>query len=188
MTMPIRWVALTGTPGVGKSSVARSLRRLGFTVVDGNEFAIRHGCVVGYDRRRQSRIVEPAYVGRELLRAFPADDEVRAIEGHWSHDVPGVDAAIVLRLNPRNLERRLRARRWSKAKVRENLEAEVLHVILYESLTRLGDGRVGEIDLTRRSPASAARAIARVLRAPEKRLTNLEIGRVDWTRELLRWY
>ncbi|MBI2076930.1 MAG: adenylate kinase family protein [Euryarchaeota archaeon] len=186
--MPTRWVALTGTPGVGKSTVAAELRKMGFEVVDGKRFAREHGCVVGVDRERRSQIVDPRRVARALRRIYRTASPVRILETHWAHDVPVVDAAIVLRLNPRTLERRLRARRWNRAKVRENLEAEAMGIILHESVENVGRRRVAEVDATKRSARAVARLVAPWLRDPRRRVTNLEIGRVDWTAELLRWY
>ncbi|HLE47212.1 MAG TPA: adenylate kinase family protein [Candidatus Thermoplasmatota archaeon] len=180
------WVALTGTPGVGKSTVAKELRRLGLVVVDGKRYARRHGCVVGVDAERRSQIVDPRRVGRALRRE--KGEGVRVLETHWAHDVPGVTDAVVLRLNPRVLERRLRARRWNRAKVRENLEAEAMGIILHESVENLGRRHVVEVDATHASARAVARRLAPWLRDTKRRVTNLEIGRVDWTAELLRWY
>lgn len=181
-------MALTGTPGVGKTRVARELRRSGFFVVDGKLLARRSGAIVGWDRRRRSSIVDLRRVGRALRTLRVRGEAVGIVESHWAHEVPGVEAAIVLRCRPRVLEARLRARGWSRAKIRENAEAEALHLILHESLEKLGARRVGELDATRRTPTSAARVLRRVLQDPRRRLMNLEIGRHDWTADILGWY
>jgi adenylate kinase len=185
--MRIRWLALTGTPGVGKSTVAALLRRRGLDVVDGKRFAREHDCLVGVDVARRSQIVDLARVGRALRRAYDDEGSVRVLESHWAHEVPGVDAAIVLRLHPTRLRARLRRRRWSEAKVRENLEAEALDIILQESVQRLGKGRVGEIDTTGVVASTIAARVERAVRAPERELMKLEIGRIDWSEELLKW-
>lgn len=186
--MDDRWVALTGTPGVGKTSVARVLRRLGTEVVDGNAFAARHDCFRGRDSARGARIVDPARVGRAVRRQRLPPGAVGVLEGHWVHLVPGVTDAIVLRLHPRPLERRLARRGWRRAKVQENLEAECIDQILLESLGELGRRHVGELDMTRRTPTSAARRIRQILQGRPLKVTNLEIGSVDWSQELLRWF
>ena len=184
--MRIRWLALTGTPGVGKSTVAKSLRGEGFDVVDGNAFARRHGCLVGVDAARRSQIVDPVRVGR-ALRGLRTSDRVRVLDSHWAHAVPLMDAALVLRLRPARLRARLLRRRWNAAKVRENLEAEALDIILQECVQRFGVRRVGELDTTGRSARAIAARIVRVLRAPERELIKLEIGRIDWSEDILKW-
>lgn len=189
MTRPrtkIRWLALTGTPGVGKSSVARALRAKGLVVVDGNRFARENKCWSGVDAARRSQIVDTQRVGRALAR-LPAQEGVRVLESHWAHDVPLMDAALVLRLHPDEIRRRLARRRWNRAKIRENLEAEALDIILQECVGRFGEDRVGEIDTTGQDLPSTVDRVLRVVRAPERALINLEIGRNDWSEELLKW-
>jgi adenylate kinase len=60
--------------------------------------------------------------------------------------------AIVLRLDPIVLARRLRARKWPKAKIWDNVEAEMIDLSLYDSLKLLGKTRVYEIDATGKRP------------------------------------
>jgi adenylate kinase len=183
---PIRWIALTGTPGVGKTSLARALREEAVSVVDGKRFANAHGCVVGYDRFRRSRIVDVRRVGAALRRMAPSD-EVRLLESHWAHEVPGVDAAIVLRVHPATLARRLARRRYPRAKVRENLEAEAIDLIVQECVRRFGKRRVAQLDATRATTGALARKVQRILADPAANLMKFEISPHDWTQELLRW-
>lgn len=187
MKRPVRWIALTGTPGTGKTSLARMLRKQGFPVVDLKRFVARHGGVVGLDRARKSRIVDPERVGRLLRRLHGADSRL-VLESHWSHAIPGVDAAIVLRVRPHALERRLRARGWSERKVIENAEAEALGIILEEARQKLRKRRVLQIDATRLAQASLARRVAAALRRPDERLTNVEIRPLNWSEDILRWF
>ena len=50
-------IAITGTPGTGKTSVANHLREKGFNVIDLSKLAIENSFLSGYDKKRNSRIV-----------------------------------------------------------------------------------------------------------------------------------
>lgn len=180
------WIALTGTPGVGKTSLARLLRRKGVRVLDGNRLARNAGAIVGLDQRRDSKIVDPKRVARHLRRARRTGSPT-LIDSHWAHEVPGLGAAIVLRLRPAMLRQRLARRGWSRSKIAENVEAEGLGVILAETAHRLPRRRVAELDVTGLTAARVARRLRPFLRNRDSRLTNLEIGRVDWTADFSQW-
>ena len=162
-------VALTGTPGTGKSSVAAALgaRLASIEVGDlaramGMARPIRGGVTVDLPR-----------LCRRLARS-DALEGVDLVVGYLAHRLPVRDV-VVLRCHPAELERRLRrARRGSPADRRENVVAEATDVILLESL-RPGR-RVWEIDTTGRSVASVAREVARRLRARGRS----SYGSVDW--------
>lgn len=174
-------VALTGTPGTGKSSVARELRRLGERVIDLNALARESRSLLRRDRERGAREVNLTRLNgllrREGGRVF--------VEGHLSH-LLGVDAAVVLRCSPPVLRRRLRGRRYPEAKVRENSLAEALDVITVEAVGRLGEGRVAELDTTRRSAASTARVILRLVRGEFRAAGRFRPGHVDFSGDVLR--
>lgn len=156
-----RPVALTGTPGTGKSTVAARLGpRVRWQEV---------GALVGGGGRRGPVVVDLARLGR---RPLPAGLDL--VVGHLAHLLPVRDA-IVLRCRPDELGRRLAsARRGSAADRRANVEAEATDVVLFEALR---DGRrVWEIDTTGRTPDAVARAVARRLR----RGGAARYGSVDW--------
>jgi adenylate kinase len=102
-------------------------------------------------------------------------DETLILEGHFSHHF--VDMAIVLRLSPAALKSRLEARGYSASKIKENLEAEALDVILVEAV-ELCD-RVDEIDTTGKSPLQVAEIVEKIVRDDLR----LPPGQVDWLNE-----
>jgi len=164
-----RTVALTGTPGTGKSSVGALLAR-GRVVVEVGSLARRFGAA-----RRRGRTVEVDL--DRLRRALVAPDalsEVDLVVGHLAHLLPIRDV-VVLRCHPRTLARRLaRARRGSAIDRRENYVAEATDVVLLEAL---GSGRrVWEIDTTGRSVRAVARAVERRIRTRGRS----SYGAVDW--------
>jgi adenylate kinase len=101
--------------------------------------------------------------------------ETVILEGHFSHHF--ADWSIVLRLSPAALRPRLEKRGYSQAKIRENLEAEALDVILVEAVDMCR--RVDEIDTTGRSAADVAAMIEDII---EGRLY-LPPGQADWLEE-----
>ncbi|MBI4181850.1 MAG: adenylate kinase family protein [Candidatus Aenigmarchaeota archaeon] len=146
-------IAITGTPGTGKTAVARLLaRRLGYRYVDLKLLAEKKGAVCGYDRSRRSKIVDVAL----LEKVLPPGDLV--LDGHFSHELEA-DGVVVLRTAVEELARRLRARGWPARKVRENLQAEIFNVCGEEAAAL--HRQVLELDTTRLKSAATAAAAAK---------------------------
>jgi len=51
-------IALTGTPGTGKTSVSKILQKKGFEVIDLNKVASEKNFLIGRDKKRDSNIVD----------------------------------------------------------------------------------------------------------------------------------
>jgi adenylate kinase len=166
-------VALTGTPGVGKTTLAALAARDGWQVVDVKAWAKAEGCVVGYDEADQAAVIDV----RRLARRMPAGQRL-LFEGHLSHLLP-VDLAWVVRCDPDVLRPRLVARGYPPAKVAENLEAEALDLILQEALD--GVPRVVQRDGTRRSPEALYKAFADAGLGSAK---DDDLEAVDWSDRL----
>ena len=176
--MPAVLIAVTGTPGTGKTSACEVLARRGYTVIDLDEVARRDGFVTGRDAVRQTDEVDVEAL-RDGLRV-PA--KIAFLRSHFAHRMR-VNLAIVLRCRPSMLRQRLEARGWGPEKVRENVEAEAIDVILQEAVANLPF--VYEVDTTDLTPEATADAILAVLQGKTK---GHEPGSVDWTSEVLSWY
>jgi adenylate kinase len=183
-------VGITGTPGVGKTSVCRMLGKMGCPVVSVNRLVAGHEeFVSGYDRKRKVREVDTGKIRRFLKRdtaqVQPGKSPV-FIDSHYSH-LLGVDIAIVLRCAPAELRRRLRRKRYASRKIRENVEAEALDSVLIESICTLGKDKVFEIDTTGMTASRAARAALGIIKNPGTR-KKYRAGKTDWSEEVLKWY
>lgn len=178
------WIALTGSPGAGKSTLADALRLHGVLHVDLARFAFDYGLVEGVDAVRNSNIIDPAKVGPRL-HAFVQKGTPVLLESHWSHDIPGVQSAIVLRLKPSELKKRLVRRGWPPKKVRENLEAEGTDIILQEAISNLGVKNVFEIDATGRSVDAIKRDAYALIKGPNAVRSRFKPGKIDWSDDLI---
>ena len=167
-------VALTGTPGTGKSSVAAELERRGYTIVLLDRFAEEHKLISGFDEARGTKEVDVEALDRELR--VPA--KLTFLVAHYAH-LLRVNLAIVLRCRPRVLADRLRARGWAERKVRENVEAEAIDVILQEAVER--GPPVYEVDTTAKAADAAANEVLDILRG---KVAGHEPGRIDWSEEV----
>ena len=171
-------VAVTGTPGTGKTSSCEVLARRGYAVVDLDDVARAGGFIVGRDEARQTDEVDVDAL-RENLRV-PA--KIAFLRSHYAHEMD-VDLVVVLRCSPAVLRKRLEARGWPPAKVKENVEAEAIDVITQQAVERLP--LVYEVDTTTRTPAETADVLLEILRGKTQ---GHEAGSVDWSHEVLSWY
>ena len=167
-------IALTGTPGTGKTTAAKLLP---FRVIDLNALVRDEELSLGTDPERGCLVADVDSLARRVEELAPEEDEEMVIlEGHFSHQF--ASEAIVLRTSPTVLRERLARRGYPEKKVRENLEAEALDVILVEATAWCE--RVSEIDTTGRSPEEVAEQVVGILR----REIEMPPGKIDWTGEM----
>ena len=181
-----RRVALAGVPGTGKTTVARRLlERAACQVVHLNEFADARGLLGEEDPERGSRLVDLDALADALERAYGPAPGVVLYEGHFAHEMD-VDAVALLRVDPRVLVERLRARGWPEPKVRENVEAEALDVLAQEAL----DAGVpaAEVDATSLSVDAAADAVWAIAEGRPEAFKRGRVGTVRWSLESLPWF
>ena len=173
-------VALTGTPGTGKSTIGELLRSSGWTVVELSDI-VRDGKVsTSLDTERGSLEVDPEELDKAVSSTLPSGDAL--LIGHLSHLLT-VDLIIILRCRPSVLAERLRSRGWSEDKIWENMEAEACDVILGESV-EMG-GEVVELDTTSLDPSQAVAAVEEILAGEREKYA---IGHVDWSDEVMGWF
>jgi adenylate kinase len=169
-------VAVTGTPGVGKTTACSLV--MGIPIVHVSDIVDRAHAIAGYDRKRRSKEVDVDKVKR-FLKNITGD---LLIEGHLSH-LLDVDVAVVLRCSPEVLKRRLNKKGWNRSKVRENVEAEAIDVVLIDALENAP--LVCEIDTTNMAPKQVEHAIEKILAGESEKYP---VGNVDWSQEVLSWF
>jgi adenylate kinase len=173
-------IAVSGTPGTGKSIFAQALaKKLNAQVIDLNAL-IRRKKIYRLDVGG-AKIADLPKMRKEFVRAIRASRSPIVAEGLLAHLLPKkyLTHVVVLRTRPRVLERRLRARRYSKAKIRENVEAEALDIILWEAVQAHGVDRVYEIDATGLKPSTAVKLFLDALVGK----VSLRPGKVSWLEE-----
>ena len=128
-------IAITGSPGVGKSTLAKYLvKKLGFDRLDLHHYYKRIS--TGYNRPKQSYDVDYAKFESLVKERLKQAKKGLVIDSHISHLLPKklVDICIVLICSDlKKLEARLRKRKYSKKKIRENLDAEIFQICLMEA-------------------------------------------------------
>ena len=178
-------IAITGTPGTGKTSVSNILQENGFEVVDLNKIAVSNNFLIGDDEERDSKIVDVDTSNKYINENFKEKDIV-FIEGHLSHLLKDVDKVIILRCHPDELRKRLSQKRWKKRKVKENIEAEILDIILCETIDVHPEKNVFEIDTTSMDINSVTYLIMEILNNNFEHMKKHNIGNIDWSEEILK--
>jgi adenylate kinase len=164
-------VALTGTPGTGKSSVAeRVAERLDVEVIHLNDRIREEGLYTGRDEERDSLIADMEAVEDHL------DGWSGLLDSHLAHQLDA-DAVIVLRCAPDELTERLEGRGEPAPKAAENAESEALDIVLSEAVRKHGEANVYEIDTTGRDIAAVTDDVVAVLHGEREPAA----GTVDFT-------
>jgi adenylate kinase len=175
-------VAITGTPGVGKSTASKILAER-HKVIDIHSYAKEHGLFEDFDKNAGSYDVDVDKLS-DSLQSQRAVNGFVFMDGHLSHFVD-CDSIIVLRCDPAVISQRLKERGYDDAKVLENVQAEMLDVILCESMDS-GVGDVHEIDCTDMTPAEVADKIEDII--IRRNADDCLPGKVNWSSEMDRWF
>ena len=169
-------VALTGTPGTGKSSASIVLSERGYKVTTVEELAKKHDAGM----REEGCLVVDIEALSDCISDMPERDLL--IEGHLAHHLPN-DICIVLRAHPDLIIKRLKERGYDEETTMANTEAEAIDVILVEALENCDS--VFEVDVGRMSPEQVADAIEVIM---DGRGEDFRPGKVDWSQVVMDWY
>lgn len=153
-------VAVTGTPGTGKTTAVDLLDShltTDLEVVHLNEIIREEELYDEIDEERDSLVAD-----LDAIRERFEGKENVIVESHLAHHLPA-EKVVVLRCHPEELERRLQERGEPAPKARENAESEALDVILAEAVSIHGEESVYEIDTTDTEPNVVASAIEAVI-------------------------
>jgi len=178
-------VALSGTPGTGKTSVAKILQEEKYEVISVNDIAFQHDFLQGIDKKRNSKILDIERIN-EFIRKNYAKKDLVFIDGHAAHFLQAIERVIILRCHPKELKIRLEKRGWNKEKIRENVEAEILDVILCDTVENFKENYIFEIDTTHKKIQDAAKSIIEIIQNDFKPITKYNIGKIDWSEEILK--
>ena len=125
-------VLVTGTPGTGKSAVAKALAtKYGFSYLSVSSFVVERKLYTEYDEETLSYVIDEEAVKSSLREELSGRDFV--VETIYPSLVPFADRVLVLRRNPAELWDVLSSRGWPERKVAENVEAELLGVVAEEA-------------------------------------------------------
>jgi len=175
-----RVILITGTPCVGKTTLARKMgeqlkaQYINLTVLAETEYL-----VLGRDEERQTTIVDEAKMRRRLRSIISKAQSDIVIDGHFAAAVTPkalVTHVFVLRRNPIELRQFMQKCGFKQSKQDENLSAEMLDVCLFEALRSQDKDKICELDVSAKPVEETLCEVMEVLEGKRKCC----VGCVDW--------
>ncbi len=145
-------IAVTGAPGVGKTSLCDAAIRAGWLVESLLDLAEERGLAGSTDSEDGARPIDvdalAEVLSEDWTRGVLGENPPTLIDGHMAHLLP-TDAICVLRCDPLVLSRRLSERGYPDWKVEANVEWELMGGAWSDGIGGGYDSRpVLEIDAT----------------------------------------
>ena len=172
-------VALTGTPGTGKTTLGSRFVAEGWEVVNLRDVAATLGCLGEVEADGAA----PVDVHALAEQWQPPSGRV-IVDGHLSHFLD-IDAVVLLRCHPDALAERLVKRGYSAEKVRANVEWEMTSGHWAELLEFEIEAPVLEVETTRAPIDALAEDVLLWLAegCPSPSVEARAIAAVDWLNE-----
>ena len=179
-------IAISGTPGTGKTSVSRKLSEIAnVKYISLNKLAVSEQLTLKYDKKRNTHVVDfkkliPLVINQ--IESYKKTNlELLLIESHFSDIIPEkyIDYAIILRCNPDELYKRLEKRGYKKEKIIENVQSEILGNSANFFLEKQMKSPIYEIDTTLLTIEKIVNVIIDLI-INNVNLENYIIGKIDW--------
>ncbi|MHA1243747.1 MAG: adenylate kinase family protein [Candidatus Heimdallarchaeota archaeon] len=159
-------IIISGTPGVGKTSVSIELQKQGYSILNLNDFIINSGLYFGYDYSRESVIIDDEILIEKLTEEFAQIKGILFVEGHTAELVPNdfVSNIFVIRCNPSILRTRLQAsRKYTRDKIEDNVQAEIMDDCLLNLQHKFPKISITELDSSKFDSKTLANKILEII-------------------------
>ncbi|WP_371802023.1 adenylate kinase family protein [Candidatus Lokiarchaeum ossiferum] len=176
---------ISGIPGTGKTSVTKKLNeKYGYPFLSLGEVVVKNKLHCGEDPSRDTKIVDTEKFNAFFRTFFLKQKEDIILEGHYADLIehPSVNIAIILRAHPNVIETRLKPRGYSKNKIMENIQAELVGdstSFMLEKTELVKKEHVFEIDTTNLTIEEIADKIHLIIKHPEKYPEDVA-GKLSW--------
>ena len=107
-------IAISGTPGCGKTSLSKLFENNDIPVYSVKQLAEQSECIGAEDQSDGAQEIDIHRLSDEWENQ---DGGLVIIEGHLSHFLD-LDAIVLLRCNPKEIETRLKTREYSNQKIK----------------------------------------------------------------------
>ncbi|MCD6428338.1 MAG: adenylate kinase family protein [Desulfurococcales archaeon] len=159
-------IAISGTPGVGKTAVAKELaRKLNAIYLNLSNVVIEKKLYSEYDAERGTYVVDEEKLKKYIRNLAEQARQLIVIDSHYGEVIDDdlIIKIFVLRLDPRELFKRLKERLWPLPKIIENVESELLGICTANALSEHPSSKVCEVDVTNKSVNAVVREILDIL-------------------------
>ncbi len=175
-------IILSGTPGVGKHTIATMLSSLfnKVTIVDINRIILSEDLLIPSQKRGNHDV--DIQKSLDFLTLLLSKKEYRdsIIVGHLAPYVIDpllVDLAVILRRSPYELRKIYEERSYSQSKISDNMVAEILGIISYDALRNFEFSKLSELEIaTSILPSLSAQKIVNMYMDKKQR----SFGNIDW--------
>ena len=167
-------IALTGTPGTGKTSLAS---RFNYNLVSINDY---YAEISNGKDEEDNWLIDLEKLNEIIVTK---NNSNTIFEGHVAHFLKNIDKIIVLRCHPELLKKRLSSRNYSDEKIRENMEAEALNIICEEAIDSHDEKNVFEIDTSAMSIEESIEKLKNIINGNIK-----SNKRIDYSETIMDWY
>ena len=165
-------LVITGNPGVGKHTIANKIAtEKNFQIYDINKIALESKL---YEKNDDVFDVDVKKLKRYLKKKILKNS---IIVGHLAPYVLSKDQVgkvIILRKNPYKLNLIYKKRKYSKKKIMENIDSEILGIITHDSIKEFGKSKCIQIDTSDRTIEKVVQDTMKVIKG------NKKSDNVDW--------
>ncbi|MBD3205967.1 AAA family ATPase [Candidatus Bathyarchaeota archaeon] len=172
------FIIITGTPGTGKTTISKLLSEdLGLKHIELTRLASDYGLIIEKDLQRQTDVVDIWRLFDLIKKMVKKEDTPVILDGHFAHEYITAEyyvLVLVLRRAPWSLYNTLKNRGYSKEKIWENIESEIMGICSKEA--RENYDNICEIDTTQQTVEVTVEKIKKIIEGKD----SCSERRIDW--------
>jgi len=180
----LRVIVITGTPGVGKTTISKALAtKLRALYLSVGDLVKTENLILGVDVERQTLIADLKKLRERINSIIFSSSQDVIVDGHYASDVTSrnlVSYAFVLRRDPDDLKIKLKEKGFKELKILENVTSELLDVCLIDTVKNYGTELVNEIDVSFMTIDGVINEILTILKGKK----TVKVENVDWLSKL----